>query len=148
MVNQNDILAALQNGEDPQAIANKFADALNAAIKQKADADAEKERQAKVAANKEAYAGRILEAMFDMMEDCYPDEYDPEMRKVIKASAVAEAMDSTMKDFRRIHGAFKSLEALVNSLEEEHATPRTRVTVKEKNIDPLDAFLKANGLKN
>ena len=62
--------------------------------------------------------------------------------------AVAEAMDSTMKDFRRIHGAFKSLEALVNSLEEEHTTPRTRVTVKEKNIDPLDAFLKANGLKN
>ena len=148
MVNQNDILAALQNGEDPQVIANKFADALNAAIKQKADADAEKERQAKAAANKEAYAGRILEAMFDMMEHCYPDEYDPDMRKVIKASAVAEAMDSTMKDFRRIHGAFKSLEALVNSLEEEHATPRTRVVVKEKNIDPLDAFLKANGLKN
>ena len=148
MVNQNDILAALQNGEDPQVIANKFADALNAAIKQKADADAEKERKAKAAANKEAYAGRVLDAMFDMMENCYPDEYDPEMRKVIKASAVAEAMDSTMKDFRRIHGAFKSLEALVNSLEEEHATPRTRVTVKEKNIDPLDAFLKANGLKN
>ena len=148
MVNQNDILAALQNGEDPQVIANKFADALNAAIKQKAEADAEKERQAKTAANKEAYAGRVLDAMFDMMENCYPDEYDPEMRKVIKASAVAEAMDSTMKDFRRIHGAFKSLEALVNSLEEEHTTPRTRVTVKEKNIDPLDAFLKANGLKN
>ena len=148
MVNQNDILAALQNGEDPQVIANKFADALNAAIKQKAEADAEKERQAKTAANKEAYAGRVLDAMFDMMENCYPEEYDPEMRKVIKASAVAEAMDSTMKDFRRIHGAFKSLEALVNSLEEEHATPRTRVTVKEKNIDPLDAFLKANGLKN
>lgn len=148
MVNQNDILAALQNGEDPQVIANKFADALNAAIKQKEKADAEKERQAKAAANKEAYAGRVLDAMFDMMENCYPEEYDPEMRKVIKASAVAEAMDSTMKDFRRIHGAFKSLEALVNSLEEEHATPRTRVTVKEKNIDPLDAFLKANGLKN
>ena len=148
MVNQNDILAALQNGEDPQVIANKFADALNGAIKQKAEADAEKERLAKAAANKEAYAGRVLDAMFDMMENCYPDEYDPEMRKVIKASAVAEAMDSTMKDFRRIHGAFKSLEALVNSLEEEHTTPRTRVTVKEKNIDPLDAFLKANGLKN
>ena len=148
MVNQNDILAALQNGEDPQAIANKFADALNAAIKQKAEADAEKERRAKAVANKEAYAGRVLDAMFDMMENCYPEEYDPEMRKVIKASAVAEAMDSTMKDFRRIHGAFKSLEALVNSLEEEHTTPRTRVTVKEKNIDPLDAFLKANGLKN
>ena len=148
MVNQNDILAALQNGEDPQVIANKFADALNAAIKQKADADAEKERRAKAAANKEAQAGRVLDAMFDMMENCYPEEYDPEMRKVIKASAVAEAMDSTMKDFRRIHGAFKSLEALVNSLEEEHATPRTRVTVKEKNVDPLDAFLKANGLKN
>ena len=148
MVKQNDILAALQNGEDPQVIANKFADALNAAIKQKAEADAEKERQAKTAANKEAYAGRGLDAMFDMMENCYPEEYDPEMRKVIKASAVAEAMDSTMKDFRRIHGAFKSLEALVNSLEEEHTTPRTRVTVKEKNIDPLDAFLKANGLKN
>ena len=148
MVNQNDILAALQNGEDPQVIANKFADALNAAIKQKADADAEKERQAKAAASKEAYAGRVLDAIFDMMENCYPDEYDPDMRKVIKAKAVAEAMDSTMKDFRRINGAFKSLEALVNSLEEEHTTPRTRVTVKEKNIDPLDAFLKANGLKN
>ena len=148
MVNQNDILAALQNGEDPQVIANKCADALNGAIKQKAEADAEKERLAKATANKEAYAGRVLDAMFDMMENCYPEEYDPEMRKVIKASAVAEAMDSTMKDFRRIHGAFKSLEALVNSLEEEHATPRTRVTVKEKNIDPLDAFLKANGLKN
>ena len=148
MVNQNDILAALQNGEDPQVIANKFADALNAAIKQKADADAEKERQAKAAANKEAYAEKVIDAIFDMMEHCYPDEYDPDMRKVIKASAVAEAMDSTMKDFRRIHGAFKSLEALVNSLEEEHATPRTRVVVKEQNIDPLDAFLKANGLKN
>ena len=32
MVNQNDIFTALQNGEDPQAIANAFADALNAAM--------------------------------------------------------------------------------------------------------------------
>lgn len=153
MVNQNDILAALQNGEDPQEIANKFADMLNGAIKQKAEADAElaakkaeEERLAKAAANREAYAQKVLDAIFEMMEHCYPDDYDPDMRKVVTAATVAEAMDQTMRDLKRITHAFKGLEALIDGL--ESGRPRTKVTVKEKVADPLEAFLKANGLKN
>lgn len=150
MVNQNDILAALQNGEDPQEIANKFADMLNGAIKQKAEADAakkaEEERRAKAAANREAYAQKVLDAIFDMMEHCYPEEYDSDMRKVVTAATVTEAMDQTMRDLKHITHAFKGLEALIDGL--ESGRPRTKVTVKEKVTDPLEAFLKANGLKN
>ena len=43
MVNQNDILAALQGGADPEAIAQNFADALNAAIAEKAKQNLEKD---------------------------------------------------------------------------------------------------------
>lgn len=153
MVNQNDIFTALQNGEDPQEIANKFADMLNGAIKQKAEADAElaakkaeEERLAKAAANREAYAQKVLDAIFEMMEHCYPEEYDPDMRKVVTAASVTEAMDQTMRDFKRIHAAFKGLEALIGDLEDKR--PRTKVAVKEKAIDPLEVFLRANGLKN
>lgn len=153
MVNQNDILAALQNGEDPQEIANKFADMLNGAIKQKAEADAElaakkaeEERLAKATANREAYAQKVIDVIFEMMEHCYPEEYDPDMRKVVTAAVVVEAMDQTVSDLKRIHNAFKGLEALMGDLEAKR--PRAKVTVKEKAIDPLEAFLKANGLKN
>ena len=83
MVNQNDILAALQGGADPEAIAQNFADALNAAIAEKAK-QAEEAKQAKAAAEthteKVDYMDEML-AMLNHFKLLHKVEADPVVKE-------------------------------------------------------------------
>ena len=63
MYTKNDIMARLQKGDDPQAIANEIADTLNAALKEYEENKAE-------AAKKEAAAKKDAEKQKDMTELC------------------------------------------------------------------------------
>lgn len=145
MYNQKDILTALQNGEDPKVIANAFADALNAAIKEKAEAD---ERAAKAAAatnKKVADMEAIVNALLDFMEEFYPEIYDKEMRTAIDAHGLIKAMDEARDEIVKMQPMFNDLQKLIQELEAEHPEHKPRHTAKP--VDPIEAFLKSNGLK-
>lgn len=159
MVNQNDIFTALQNGEDPQVLANSFADALNAAIKQKAEADAKAAEEAKAKQKIESlrqekldFAAGIIEDIMDFLEEFYPDIYDEDMRNAAAEhpEMLVDAFDQAEAEIKRMKPLFSELERLISALDNDgdgdkdmKPTPRPM-----RSVNPIEDFLKMNGLKN
>ena len=153
MINQNDIFTALQNGEDPEVIANSFTDALNAAIKQKADADAKAAEEAKAKQKAENtrqekldFAASLIEDIMDFLEEFYPDIYDEDMRNAATShpEMLVDAFDHAEAEVKRMKPMFDELERLISALDSDgdkdmKPTPRP---------NPIEDFLKMNGLKN
>ena len=153
MVNQNDIFTALQNGEDPQALANSFADALNAAIKQKAEADAKAAEEAKAKQKAESirqdkldFAASIIEDIMDFLEEFYPDVYDKDMREAATShpELLVNAFDQAEAEVKRMKPLFDELERLAKALDEDKDLKPTSTPTR----NPIEDFLKMNGLKN
>lgn len=153
MVNQKDIFTALQNGEDPQVIANAFAEALNAAIKEKAEADkkaAEATKAAENAQRKITCMDHILNELFDFLAEFYPEIYVAELRERINAVEVVKVMDEARDEAIKMQPVFDDLQKLLNSFEVEHPELKrdyqSRHTAKPA-ADPIEVFLRSNGLK-
>ena len=151
MVNQNDIFTALQNGEDPQALANSFADALNAAIKQKAEADAKAAEEAKAKQKAENarqekldFAASLIEDIMDFLEEFYPDVYDEDMRNAATShpEVLVDAFDNAEAEVKRMKPLFDELERLAKALDDDKDLKPTPTR------NPIEDFLKMNGLKN
>lgn len=139
--NMNDILAALQSGQDPQDIANSFADQLNAAIRQKAESDkTAAEKDEKIACFQE-----ILDLFTAFIEDYYPEIYDEDTLKKFTAAELVEGMDEAYDEILKMAPAFDELERALAELLAEKDTAKPKA--KEK-IDPIGAFLFENGLKS
>ena len=152
MINQNDIFTALQNGEDPEVIANSFADALNTAIKQKAEADAKAAEAAKAKQKAENarqekldFAASIIEDIMDFLEEFYPDVYDEDMREAATShpEMLVDAFDHAEAEIKRMKPLFDELERLTNALED---SDKDLKPTHARN--PIEDFLKMNGLKN
>ena len=157
MVNQNDILAALQGGADPEAIAQNFADMLNAAIAEKAKQE-EEARQAKAAAEthqeKVDYMAEMLAMLNHFIKEFYPDIYDEDIAEQVDAADIVAAFDEAYDEVKRMQPVLDDLQNLLHKLE---ADPVVKdFTSKEKSIlkpaiaggpaDPIAAFLKMNNL--
>ena len=153
MVNQNDIFTALQNGEDPEAIANKFTDALNAAIKQKAEADAKAAEEAKAKQKAENarqekldFAASIIEDIMDFWEEFYPDIYDEDVREAATShpEMLVDAFDHAEAEVKRMKPMFDELERLISALDSDGDKDMKPTPTR----NPIEDFLKMNGLKN
>ena len=157
MVNQNDILAALQGGADPEAIAQNFADALNAAIAEKAKQE-EEAKQAKAAAEthkeKVDYMAEMLAMLNHFIKEFYPDVYDEEIVEKVNAADIVAAFDQAYDEVKRMQPMLDDLQNLLHKLEADPAVKE--FTNKEKSVlkstiaggpvDPIAAFLKMNNL--
>lgn len=146
--NMNDILTALQSGQDPQDIANSFADQLNAAIRQKAEDD----KAADTKSEKIARTAEAIDVVLDLLEDFYPDLYTDEMRDAFTAEDLVEAMDEAYAEIQKMSPVLDALGDLLKELEKEEDTklakPDAKVNDKVFYANPIDAFLKQNGLKS
>ena len=157
MINQNDIFTALQNGEDPEVIANSFTDALNAAIKQKAEADAKAAEEAKVKQKAENarqekldFATSIIEDIMDFLEEFYPDVYDEDMREAATShpELLVNAFDQAEAEVKRMKPLFDELERLTKALDNDGDKDMKPTPRPVRSTNPIEDFLKMNGLKN
>lgn len=153
MYTVNELLTALQNGEDPNKIANDFAAALNEAIDQKATEDA----KAIAETDKRNRADALCELTLDFIEDYYPDIYDEEMRDQLTGTVLIDAIDSAVKEFNVIKNNLDALEALFADVFEAHQPEEKNTSTiyngiepimyqYKKSADPIMDFLKKNGL--
>lgn len=141
--NMNDILTALQSGQDPQDIANSFADQLNAAIRQKAEDD----KVANAKSEKIDRVSEVIDVVLDFIEDFYPDLYTDQARDAVKAEDLVDAMDEAYAEIQRMTPVLDELEELLKKLDEKDTPKHTlKVDIKDK-ANPIETFLKANGLK-
>ena len=157
MVNQNDILVALQGGADPEAIAQNFADALNAAIAEKAKQE-EEAKQAKATAEtrqeKVDYMAEMLAMLNHFIKKFYPDIYDEEIAEKVSVANIVAAFDEAYDEVKRMQPMLDDLQDLLHKLEADPAVKE--LTSKEKSIlkstiaggpvDPIATFLKMNNL--
>ena len=157
MINQNDILAALQGGADPEAIAQNFADTLNAAIAEKAKQD-EEARQAKAAAEthkeKVDYMAEMLAMLNHFIKEFYPDVYDEEIVEKVNAADIVAAFDEAYDEVKRMQPMLDDLQNMLHKLEADPVVKEFKS--KKENIlkpaivggpaDPIAAFLKINNL--
>ena len=157
MINQNDIFTALQNGEDPEVIANSFADALNAAVKQKAEADAKAAEEAKAKQKAENarqekldFAAGLIEDIMDFLEEFYPDIYDEDMREAATShpEMLVDAFDHAEAEVKRMKPMFDELERLISALDSDGDKDMKPTPRPVRSANPIEDFLKMNGLKN
>lgn len=158
MVNQNDILAALQGGADPEVIAQNFADALNAAIAEKAKQEEEEAKQAKAAAEthqeKVDYMAEMLAMLNYFIKEFYPDIYDEGIAEKITAADIVAAFDEAYDEVKRMQPMLDDLQNLLHKLEADPVVKEFKS--EEKSIlkpaiaggpaDPIATFLKMNNL--
>ena len=156
MFNQKDLYAALQNGENPEKIAQQFADALNGAIAQKkkeeADAEAAKKAAAAQAKARIEAIDDILDAIDEFIEEFYPDMYDPDMRDEIDAAEVDKIILQAYNETLAMMGPLKEIIKMKKQMEAQNAKPvskpviKTATTVTPQDADAaLKAFLTRNG---
>ena len=157
MINQNDIFTALQNGEDPEVIANSFTDALNAAIKQKAEADAKAAEEVKAKQKAENarqekldFAASLIEDIMDFLEEFYPDIYDEDMREAATShpELLVNAFDQAEAEIKRMKPMFDELERLISALDSDGDKDMKPTPRPVRSANPIEDFLKMNGLKN
>ena len=149
MFNQKDLYAALQNGENPEKIAQQFADALNGAIAQKKKEEAEAEAAKKAAeaqtkARIEAIED-ILDYIADFVEEFYPDMYNPDMFEDVDAAEIDKLI---MQAYKETIAMVAPLKEMMRQHKAEQAKPvlKMATTVAPQDADAaLKAFLTRNG---
>ena len=155
MINKNDILAALQSGTDPEAIAQNFADTLNAAIAEKAKQE-EEARQAKAAAQEKVdYMAEILAMLNHFIKEFYPEVYDEALSEKVSAADIVAAFDQAYDEVKRMQPFLDDFQNLLHKLEADPVVKDLKS--KEKSIlkpaiagspvDPIAAFLKMHDLQ-
>ena len=129
---------------------------MNAAIKQKAEADAKAAEAAKAKQKAENarqekldFAAGIIEDIMDFLEEFYPDVYDEDMREAATShpELLVNAFDQAEAEIKHMKPLFDELERLTKALEDSDKdlkpTPRP-----VRSTNPIEDFLKMNGLKN
>lgn len=140
MMNEKDLLTALQNGEKPEDLANKFAEMLNAAIDAHSKAAQDAER---LKAEKKADAQNMINAVMDFFQKHYPSVYSEDLRSPMLADLVIMAADEALAETQK---KFGPLEALLES--KPKVTVRKNGKVVEDSEDALMQFLRKEGLLN
>ena len=142
MYDVNDILARLQNGENADAIAQEFADALNGAIQKRNEEKAAAGRKA----DKIATLTCILEDIIEFVQEFYPDLVADEDLEVTpeEVESIIEVLDVYVPKFKELHAALANFETLASK---PSHTPKKEIPVSFKfDADPIDTFLKQHGL--
>lgn len=150
MFNMEDILARLQDGDDPEVIAEEFTDALNGAIdKQREDEVANKEKE-----ELNTYLAAASEALKLYVKKKYPEVDKALLNKLTAEDSLAELIEGLVVSLDALSpllDAFVAIEEKEEEKPEEIAprkiTPAFSSTFSAKlDDDNIASFLKAFNL--
>lgn len=127
IINENDILAALKNGEDPEALAKHLIDTLNSAL-QTLEAEKTAAEKQKKKMELATQISTLMIRYYDLTVEGFTDEIE------ITPEFVVDLLDTSAQQCQETSAEVKELK---KSLE----------TITKEDIDAsIDAFLKAFGL--
>ena len=137
MFDSKQILQMLESGQDAEALAQKFTNALNSAIAEK---NAAEKAKAQVQEKKIADMNAIIKSLFSFVDTYYPDFTIPEeIKNEIQAVDVISAFDEAEA---HVKGLMPFLELISNA-----DSPKVeKKRAGSGSADALQAFLQANGL--
>ena len=131
MYNMEDIFARLQKGEDPEAIAKEFTDALNSALEKQEKEERESTRLKELI--------DIVDLFADWLHHYYPELGPCE----VDEEAIAKEIDDMMPDMVELIKSFQGLKEVFNKVNVTDTAPK-------KSAVDLDAvfnsFFNLNGI--
>ena len=130
MFNMEDLLARLAAGENADAIATEFTNALNGAVQEQAKLDAARKKENE----KLADAQRMVDTVLDFIDKWYP-ELGTETVEV-DAAEVIDTIDQMINE----------LKPMIQLLSKLNKIEPVKVKVQKTKGDPFSAFFKANNL--
>ena len=146
MYNYEDILARLRNGEDAEVIAQEMAETLNKAnrdfVDEKEKADNQKQRKAEAVKN-------MMGALAAYVREFHPE--NPINESFAKADInkdideVVNMIDSAIEEMGMLSALTKAIGPDLERMIKAHKSAAP-VPDAAKNVNPIDAFLKANHL--
>ena len=144
MYNYEDILARLRNGEDAEVIAQEMVEILNKAnrdfVDEKEKADNQKQRKAEAVKN-------MMGALAAYVREFHPE--NPINESFAKADInkdideVVNMIDSAIEEMGMLSALTKAIGPDLERMIKAHKGAAPDAT---KNVNPIDAFLKANHL--
>lgn len=129
MFDMNEILTRLQNGENADAIATEFTNALNGAVQEQAKADAARKKENEKLADAQA----IVDMICDFLDKWYPEIGTA--GQIVDAADVLEALDQVMPELTAMTKLLAKLDKVLDE----------PVKVKRPS-DPFKAFFSAHNL--
>jgi hypothetical protein len=137
MYNVNDLLAKIQAGSTPDAIADEFASALNAAIeldKKNKEAELQKAKEAEL----DGYVNDMLTAMTNYLRASNPEVaalMDEEEMEIVDPAELRKMLDASV-----------AAALLAVKLADGLDAPATKAKAARTSGDPIGDFLKSFGL--
>ena len=139
MVDKSEILARLQNGEDPQKLAETIANALNEAIVEYEQQEKQKRLEAAKAQQKINEAQKVINVTLDFLEAYYPQLVNDTVRKEVTGELLIQMIEESVKEINKINQSIKGLEDLYKDYEALQKTSKPYMTTAD--IDPIEKFL-------
>lgn len=138
MYTTDEILKMLNDGQDPEAIAKSFTNALNDALKSKQKADEEKEKAEKLAATKLKDA----EALADHF-NAFVDIYYPTIADNNTGEQIVKALDSIVKTSEQLDKINDMINKAFGDFDSKSDKAKSKAAeTKKKSEDSIKEFLK------
>ena len=135
MFNMEDILARLAAGENADAIATEFTNALNGAVQEQAKQDAARQKENEKLADAQA----IVDMTCDFLDKWYPEVGTA--GQVVDAADVLEVLDQVIPELT----AMTKLLAKLDKVLDEPVKVKVKTATKPC-ADPFKAFFSAHNL--
>ena len=134
MFNMEDILARLAAGENADAIATEFTNALNSAVQEQAKQDAARKKEDEKLADAQA----IVDMVLDFLDKWYPEVGT--CGTVVDAAEVLEVLDQVIPELT----AMTKLLAKLDKVLDEPVKVKVKSAVRPS--DPFKAFFESHNI--
>lgn len=151
MFNMEDILARLQDGDDPEVIAEEFTDALNGAIDKQREDEAVKKEQYEL----DRYLTAASESLRTYVEKKYPEVDKALLEKLTDKDSLAELIEGLVVALDALSPLLDAFVAIEEEKDKEEEKPSIKINPNKSatlqgtwnnDDDNIASFLKAFNL--
>ena len=136
MFNMEDILARLAAGENADAIATEFTNALNGAVQEQAKQDAARKKENEKLADAQA----IVDMTCDFLDKWYPEVCGLGPTEIVDAADVLEVLDQVIPELTAMTKLLAKLDKVLDE------PVKVKVKTAQRPFDPFKAFFESHNI--
>jgi len=135
MLDKNEVLTRLQNGEDPQKLAETIANSLNEAIMQYEQKEKQKRLEAAKARQKANDAQKVIDVTLGFLETYYPQLVNDTVKEEVTGDVLIQLIDESVEEINKLNYEVEKLKAAAQNWNFQIKDPKTT------SEDPIEEFL-------
>jgi glycine cleavage system protein P-like pyridoxal-binding family len=135
MLDKNEVLTRLQNGEDPQKLAETIASSLNETIMEYEKAEKQKRLEAAIAKQKANDAQKVIDITLGFLETYYPQLVNDTVKEEVTGDVLIQLIDESVEEINAVNSEIEKLKAAAQDWHFQVKDP------KSLDKDPIAEFL-------